>query len=75
MKGLERYNAKLIIAWGEAISGNDEIRDWLMQSPYKELGIFCFALKNDEKSRDWLMNNGFPHLLAVINGIERNEEA
>lgn len=75
MKGLEKYNAKILVAWGEAISGNEEIREWLMTNGYPELGIFCYALNNDEKSRQWLMDNNFPHLMAVINGIERNQEA
>ena len=75
MKGLTKYSAKVVLAWGEAISGNTKIRDWLMKSKYRELGIFCFALNNHDPSRTWLMENKFAHLLAVINGIERKQEA
>ncbi|MFT7611743.1 MAG: hypothetical protein ACI9J3_000689 [Parvicellaceae bacterium] len=75
MKGLEKYNAKILVAWGEAIIGNQEIRTWLTQNGYPELGVFCFALTNDNPSRVWLMENDHPHLLALINGIERNKKA
>ena len=53
LKPLE-YPSKILLAWAEAIGGNEEIRDLLISSQYKELGIFCFALLNDEKSRKWL---------------------
>jgi len=75
LKGLEKYNAKILVAWGEAITGNKEIREWLTKNGYVELGVFCFALTNDAKSRKWLMDNDFPHLMAMINGIERNKKA
>lgn len=73
MKGA--YPAKILLAWGEALTGNRGIRDWLMKNGYPELGIFCFALRNQQEARDWLMENGFPHLMATINGAEGNEQA
>ena len=69
------YPNKILIAWKEAMSGNEEIRNWLMKSKYKELGIFCFALNNDKSSRKWLFNNGYAHLLATIEGAEGKEGA
>jgi len=69
------YPTKILIAWKEAIGGNNEIRDFLMNSQYKELGVFCFALLNDKKSRKWLYNNQFAHLLATIEGVEGKEDA
>jgi len=74
LKPLE-YPSKILLAWAEAIGGNDEIRNFLVASQYKELGIFCFALLNDEKSRKWLYDNNFAHLLATIEGIEGKELA
>lgn len=64
------YPAKILLAWGEAISGNAGLRDWLIKNGYPELGIFTFALRNKQDARQWLMKNGHPHLLAVITGIE-----
>ena len=69
------YPNKILIAWKEAMSGNEEIRNWLMKSKYKELGIFCFALNNDKSSRKWLFENGYAHLLATIEGTEGKEDA
>jgi hypothetical protein len=70
-----QYPAKVIIAWGEAISGNAKIRDWLTKNGYPELGIFSFALRNQEEARNWLLENNHPHLMALINGAEGNPSA
>jgi hypothetical protein len=69
------YPLKILVAWGEAISGNAEIRDWLMKNGYPELGLFTFALRNQEEAIHWLLKNNFPHLVALINGMEGNKEA
>ena len=69
------YPAKVLLAWGEAISGHVGLRDWLMKNGYPELGIFTFALRNKKEARQWLMDNGQPHLLAVITGIEGDTNA
>lgn len=69
------YSTKILVAWGEAITGNGEIRDWLTKNGYPELGIFTFALRNKDDATAWLMNNKFPHLVALINGIEGNPQA
>ena len=63
------YSEKILLAWGEAIGGNLEIRDWLMKNGYPELGLFCFALYFDKKSSAWLLKNA-PHLLALIKAVE-----
>jgi hypothetical protein len=69
------YPAKVLIAWGEAISGNAGIRDWLTKNGYPELGVFVFALHLKPDARKWLMDNGHPHLMAVIRGIEGDDKA
>ena len=74
LKQLE-YPGKVLVAWREAIGGNVEFRDFLIRSPYKELGIFCFAILNDKKSRKWLLDNNYGHLLATIEGIEGKDSA
>ena len=69
------YPAKVLLAWGEAISGHAGLRDWLMKNGYPELGIFTFALRNQDEARLWLMKNGHPHLLAIITGVEGDKGA
>lgn len=74
-KGLEKYDAKILLAWGESIDGNEKITEWFMKNGYTELGLFHFALRNEPRSREWLMKNGHPHLMALINGIESRKDA
>ena len=62
------YPIKIVLAWAEAVSGNEGIRTWLMENGYPELGLFVHALNNQDEARTWLMQNGFPHLMALING-------
>ena len=69
------YPAKVLVAWGEAISGNRELREWLIKNGYPELGIFVFALHLKPDARDWLMEHGHPHLMALVRGIEGEEKA
>jgi len=69
------YPPKILVAWGEAISGNRKIRDWLIKNQYPELGLFCYAMYNDKKSRVWLMENGYPHLLALLTAGEGDKNA
>ena len=58
LKQLE-YPSKVLIAWREAIGGNLEFRDFLIRSPYKELGMFCFAILNDKKSMNFYLKKLF----------------
>ena len=76
MKQSYYYPEQGINSIGEKLSGeNIEFRDFLIRSPYKELGIFCFAVLNDKKSRKWLLDNNYGHLLATIEGIEGKDSA
>ena len=69
------YPIKILVAWGEAIDGNQKLRDWLIKNGYEELGMFCFALRNDTKAQTWLMKKGYPHFVALIKGIEGDKKA
>jgi len=69
------YPVKILVAWGEAITGNAKIRDWLMNNGYPELGLFTFALRNNDEALEWLIKNNFSHLAALVNGIEGNKQA
>jgi len=69
------YPIKIIAVWGEAISGEQKFLDVLLKSEYKELGLFVHAMHNQDAARKWLMENGYPHLMALLNGIERKKDA
>ena len=70
-----QYPAKVLLAWGEAISGNLEIQEWLMTNGYPELGLTCHALQLVDSARSWLMANGHPHLMALVSGCEGDKQA
>jgi hypothetical protein len=71
-----KYHPKILLGWAEAIGGNKDLLEWFMQSPeYKELGIFVYALHLKEDARQWLLKNGYAHLMAMINAVERNKVA
>ncbi|MBD3639142.1 MAG: hypothetical protein HUJ25_17435 [Crocinitomicaceae bacterium] len=71
-----KYPSKILVGWAEAIGGNKDLRDWFMESEeYKELGIAIYAILLKDDARDWLGENGYAHLLAMINGVEGNQEA
>lgn len=69
------YPVKILVLWGEAISGNEVACKWLIANGYSELGLFVYALRNMDKPRNWLLNNGYPHLMALINGVEGKKDA
>ena len=71
---MRKYPEKILFAWGEAIGGNSEIRDWLLKEGFPELGLFCFALYFDKKASNWLLKNT-PHLLALIKAVEGKKDA
>ena len=62
------YPAKVLLAWGEAISGHTGLRDWLMRNGYPELGIFTFALRNQREARQWLIDNDYVVSHEVLQG-------
>ena len=37
--------------------------------------MFVYALNLKDDARTWLMENGYAHLLAMINGVEGNQDA
>ena len=65
-----KYPIKVLVAWGEAISGHGELRDWLLGNGYPELGLFVHALRLDNKARKWLIDEGHPELMALCAGAE-----
>lgn len=69
------YPAKVLLAWGEAVDGNVEIRNWLLKNGYPELGLFRAALLWDEKARQWYYDNDHHELIAMIKAVESDKNA
>lgn len=70
-----QYPIKVLVAWGEAISGNRELRDWLLGNGFPELGLFVHAMHNQQSAREWLQQEGFPELMALCCGTEGDARA
>ena len=70
-----QYPVKILVAWGEAISGNRELRDWLLGNGFPELGLFVHAMHNQQSAREWLQQEGFPELMALCCGTEGDARA
>ena len=70
-----QYPIKVLVAWGEAISGNRELRDWLLGNGFPELGLFVHAMHNQHSAREWLQQEGFPELMALCCGTEGDARA
>lgn len=68
------YPAKILLAWAEAIGGNKQIRDWLLQNGYRELGVFVFALRNKDDANKWLFEN-YRHLAAAVTASKGDKKA
>ena len=72
---MKQYSPKIIVAWGEAISGNKKVRDWLATNGFAELSAFTYALNLKDDARSWLITEGHPELMALIRGAEGEDKA
>ena len=61
---LNRYPAKILVAFGEAIDGNEKIFKWLLENGYQELAALSKAIRGSEEAFEWLMKNKYAHLAA-----------
>jgi len=69
------YPPKIILAFGETISGNKEILDWLLKNGYGELAALSYAIRGSREAFSWLMDNGYPHLAALDSAIDKDPKA
>jgi hypothetical protein len=69
------YPIKIIIAFGEAISGNLKIMNWLLKNGYPELGALANAIQTSHTAYDWLVNNKFLHYAAFCSAVYNDENA
>ena len=69
------YPPKIILAFGETISGNKEILEWLLKNGYGELAALSYAIRGSEDAFTWLMNNGYTHLAALDSAIDNDPKA
>jgi len=69
------YEPKILLAFAETLSGNQEIFDWLMKNGYQELGALSMSMRGSEQAFTWLMKNGYPHFGALDRAIDGDPKA
>ena len=69
------YPPKIILAFGETISGNNEILNWLLKNGYGELAALSYSIRGSQEAFTWLMNNGYTHFAALDSAIDNDAKA
>jgi hypothetical protein len=75
MDELSTYDAKILIAFGEAIGMNFKIHQWLLENGYPELAALASSLQADVAAFQWLLKNGYPQFAAFSNAIDEDTGA
>ena len=75
MKGLERYNVKVLLALKEAIDGKDAFFRWLLESGYPELAAFSNFLQDDPNAEQFLIRTGHSWLGLLSHAIDGDVRA
>lgn len=71
---LEKYDAKILIAWGEALDGNKAIYSWLLKNGYPELAALSSAIHASRDALNWLLEH-HPALAVLSNAIDGEKHA
>jgi len=58
------YPAKILLAWSQAIAGNEKIAKWLVENGYSELICVIDFLWGSTKAGEWMLKNKFPEWRA-----------
>ncbi|MBN2236297.1 MAG: hypothetical protein JW729_01985 [Bacteroidales bacterium] len=72
---LETYPIKILLAFVEAVGGNEDFFEWLMKNGYPELGVLSKSIRGGEVSNQWLMEHQFPQFAAFDAAIHRDLKA
>lgn len=71
---LEKYDSKIILAWGAALDGNKEIFNWLLHNGYPELAALSSAIHSSRDALNWLLKH-YPALGILSNAIDGEKHA
>ena len=73
---MKKYPAKIFLAWAEAIEGNQEFVQFLMQNGYPELICVIDFLWGSTKAGQWFMVHNMPEWRAFSEYVgDENKEA
>ncbi len=72
---LLEYPKKVILALGEAITGNKKILQWFLDNQYPELAAYASAVRGSDDAVQWLVKNKFPELAALDAALSKDAKA
>lgn len=72
---LTDYEPKVLMAFGEALKGDEKFGKFLMSNGFPELTALAAAIHSDTEALDWLMNNDYPEFAILSNAIDNEEHA
>ena len=68
------YPVKILVAFGETITGNDEIHDWLVNNGYPELAALSNAIRGSDDAVKWLIKHK-PEFAVLDSAIDNDPKA
>jgi hypothetical protein len=69
-----KYPVEVLLAFGEALKGNKEIYNWLLNNGYKELAALSNSIRGSNTAFDWLMKH-YPQLAAFDQLLDKETAA
>ena len=69
-----KYPPKILLAFGETISGNDEIMMWLFKNGYPELAALSRSIRGSQEAFAFLLKH-HPRLAALDGAIDEDIKA
>ena len=73
--GSMQYPAKVLLAWGEAISGNRQLLDWLMSNGHPHLMALVNGAEGNKNAIVWLHQYGYTYLADMALGADNDDDA
>lgn len=75
MACLSDYDVKILLAFGQALSGERPFSDFLLHNGFAELAALAAAIHSDEDALKWLLKNKHPEFAVLIGAIDGEEKA
>ena len=72
---LETYPTKILLAFTEAVGGNEDLFEWLLKNGYHELALLSKSLRGGEASNQILIQKKFPQFAAFDAAIHGDLKA
>lgn len=72
---LETYPTKILLAFTEAVGGNEDLFEWLLKNGYPELALLSKSIRGGEASNQILIQQNFPQFAAFDAAIHGDVNA